>query len=345
MTTNNLDAADLRKVPAGGWVAEDVMDSIWDISHIPLPYTDRAGGGNADNQFTEWNVDKLRDPDLTNARVDGQDTIEENDTNTGNRLGNHCQISTKTVQVSTRAQDSDTFGNTGGLAYQIMMRQRELRRDVEAIALSMQGSVEDDGDTVAGNAGSVFSFIKTHALVGAGGSVGGFNNTTKLTADINPGTARPLTETMIRDVCQAVYESGGDPSIFMARTPVIRKLSEYLFTASARVATVTADVGQDRTPATAKGSINVFVTDFGVTLDLIPNRLQPASSTGVSSAGIFDFEYLDLIYLTGYRVEPLAKTGLADKRQMLVDWTNRVRNELSQGAIHGIDETAEVTYA
>lgn len=345
MTTQNLDAADLRQVQAGGWVAEDVMDQIWDISNIPLPFTDRAGGGNADNQYTEWNVDKLRDPDLANAKVDGQDTINANDTNTGNRLGNHCQISTKTVQVSTRAQDSDTFGNTGGLAYQIMMRQRELRRDVEAISLSMQGSVEDDGDTIPGNAGSVFSFIKTNAMVGAGGSVPGFNFTSKLTGDIVPGTARPLTETMIRDVCQSVYEDGGDPTVLMGRTAVIRKISEYLFTASARVATLTADVGEDRTPATAKGAVNVFITDFGVVLDLIPNRLMPASSTGVSSVGIFDFEYLDIIFLTGYRVEPLAKTGLADKRQMIVDWTTRVRNELSQGAIHAIDETAAVTYA
>lgn len=344
MAVNNLNETDLRSVPRGGWVAEDVMDQIWDISNIPLPFTDRAGGGSVDNQYSEWNVDRLRDPDITNAKVDGQDTIDENDTNTGGRLGNHCQISTKTVQISTRAQDSDTFGNTGGMAYQIMMRQRELRRDVEAICLSMQGSVEDDGDTIAGNAGSVFSFIKTNAEVGAAGAVGGFNNATGLTADVNPGTARPLTETLIRDVCQNVYDLGGNPSVFMARTAVIRKLSEYLFTASARVATVTADVGQDKKPATAKGSINVFVTDFGVTLDLIPNRLMPASSAGVSSAGIFDFEYLDVPYLTGYRVEPLAKTGLADKRQMLVDWTTRVRNEESQGAIHGIDETAAVTY-
>jgi hypothetical protein len=345
MTTNNLDAADLRKVQAGGWVAEDVMNEIWDISNIPLPFTDRAGGGSADNQYHEWNNDKLRDPDINNAKVDGADTIGANDTNTGIRLGNHCQISTKTVQVSTRAQDSDTFGNTGGLAYQVMMRQRELRRDVEAINLSLQGSVEDDGDTVPGNAGSIFSFIKTNSYVGATGSVPGWSSSTKLTGDVVPGTARPLTETLVRDVCQKVYDAGGDPSVFMARTPVIRKLSEYLFTASARVATVTADVGQDKKPATAKGSINVFVTDFGVTLDLIPNRLQPASSAGVSSVGIFDFEYLDVVFLTGYRVEPLAKTGLADKRQMIVDWSNRVRNELSQGAIHAIDETAEVTYA
>jgi hypothetical protein len=344
MTTNNLDATDLREVPAGGWIAEDVMSQIWDISYIPLPFTDRAGGGSVSNQYTEWNVDRLRDPDMTNARVDGQDTIDENDTNTGGRLGNHCQISTKTVQISTRAQDVNTFGNTGSIAYQVMMRQRELRRDREAIAISMQGSVESDAEAdIAGEAGSVFSFIKTNAQVGVGGAVAGFNPTTKLTTDVNPGTARPLTETMIRDACQDVYDLGGNPSVLMARTTVIRRISEYLFTASARVATVTADVGQERTPATAKGSINVFVTDFGVTLDLIPNRLMQPSSAGVSSAGIFDFEYLDMPLLTGFRVEPLAKTGLADKRQMLVDWTTRVRNEESQAAIHGIDETAPVT--
>lgn len=337
MSTANLDSADLKKVPSGGWINEDLMQQIWDISSIPLPYTDRAGTSGVEQEYSEWNVDKLRDPDLANKKVDGQD-LTGNDTNTGNRLGNHCQISTKVVAVSTRADASDTVGGSKTLAYQVMMRQRELKRDVEAIALSNQGSVADDGDTVPGEAGSVFSFIKTNGFHGAGGSTPGFNNTTKLTGDVVAGTARGGTEKMVRDCCQAVYEKGGDPTTMMARPSVIRGFSEYCFTSSARIATLTSETGQKEGAATAKGAVNVFVTDFGVTLDLIPNRLQPVVSAGVSNIGIFDFEYLDLGYLVGYRTEPQAKTGLSEKRQMLVDWTNKVRNEEAQGAIYDITE-------
>ena len=64
------------------------------------------------------------------------------------------------------------------------------------------------------------------------------------------------------------------PSVAMGRPVVIRKLSEYLFSTTAKVATLMSDVGQKAEAATAKGAVNVFVTDFGITLALTPNRLQ-----------------------------------------------------------------------
>ena len=338
MATANLDSADLKAVGRGGMIKEDVMDKIWDISQIPLPFSDRAGfGGSVDNAYTEWTVDRLRDPNLNNAVVDGAD-ITQNDTNVGSRLGNHCQISVKEVQVSTRADSSDTIGRDKELSYQVMMRQRELRRDVEAISLSMQGSVADDGATIAGKAGSVFSFLKTNVNLGATGTSAGFNPTTGLTASVVPGTARGLTETMIKDMCNNIYNKGGDPSTLMARPSVIRLISEYMFTSSARIATMTTDVGQGTGAATAKGAVNVYATDFGVTLDLIPNRLMPQSSAGTSSVLFADWGFVQGAYLRGYQVEPLAKTGLSEKRMMSVDWTLKVLNEEALGAIHAINE-------
>jgi hypothetical protein len=342
MATANLDAADLKAVGRGGMISEDVMSKIWDISNIPLPFSDRAGfGGSADNEYTEWTVDRLADPNLNNAVVDGAD-ITQNDTRVGTRLGNHCQISVKEVQVSSRADASDTIGRDKELAYQVMMRQRELRRDVEAISLSMQGSVADDGATVPGKVGSVFSFIKTNVNLGATGTATGFNATTGLTASVVPGTKRGLTETMVKNMAQSIYDKGGDPSTMMARPAVIRLFSEYMFTASARVATMTTDVGQGEGAATAKGAVNVFVTDFGVTLDMVPNRLMPITAAATSSILFADWAYIEGAFLRGYQVEPLAKTGLSEKRMMSVDWTLKVLNEEALGAIHAIDETIAV---
>ena len=287
MASFNLDSADLKRNPQGNLIHEDVMDQIWDISRIPLPFFDRAGNDDPEQEHHEWTTDRLRDPDLTNAHIDGADTTG-NDTNLGLRMGNHCQISTKAVRVSTRANASDTIGRDNELEYQLMMRLRELNRDREAIALSLQGSVEDDGNAVAGKIGSVFSFIKTNSSVGATGSVPGYDPVTKLTGTVVPGTARPLTETLLRDMLQRAYELGGDPNVFMARPGVVRKLSEYGFTSTARIATVTSEAGTDRTPAVAKGAINVWITDFGVTLDLIPNRLMQTDGRHGGGAGIID---------------------------------------------------------
>jgi hypothetical protein len=153
-----------------------------------------------------------------------------------------------------------------------------------------------------------------------------------------------MTETVLRDTVQNVYLAGGPDGrrtlVLMARPENIRKISEYGFTSTARVATVTSPVSQDdRGGVTLQGAVNVFITDFG-TLEMIPNRLQPTSAANTSHVGIFDFEYIDVVLLSGYETIPLAKTGLADKRSMAVDGTLRLRNEDSCGVIYDVDQQA-----
>ncbi len=343
MAAADLDAANLAAVPFGGLINESVMQQIWDISRIPLPFTDIAGTDTHSNAYHEWTVDALSDPVSNNFQIDGA-VITSDDTGTGNRVGNHSGISTKRVSISTRARESDTIGRSDELSYQVMMRQQELRRDVEAAALENNASVASTGvGGVAGEVGGLPSWIETNVSFPATGSAGGFQTGTGLTAAATMGTAEALTETKIRNVAEACYEQGGSPTILMLRPSVCRKLSEYLFTSSARIATLTSETGQSESGATAKGSVNVFVTDFGVVLELTPNRIQRNYATDESAAFLIDPGHVRLSYLYGYRVEPLAKTGLADIRLMSVDWTLVVTTEKAHGMIGGIDNTAAVT--
>jgi hypothetical protein len=344
MATTNLDAANLAAVEFQGLINEDVMQQIWDISKIPLPFSDMIGSDDASNQYTEWTLDELAAPDITNAVVDGSDQTG-NDSVTGSRVGNHCQESVKVVQVSTRARNVDTIGRSDELSYQVMRRQQELRRDVEAISLTGQASVADNGDAIAGKAGGLDAWLETTTSRGAVGADGGFDTATGLVTASTPGNKRGLTETLVRDAVEGVYQEGGDPTVLMSIPSVIRKFSEYLFTASARVATLYADQGKSEEQATALGSVNVFVTDFG-TLTLVPNRLQQtytAADTGeVATAFVIDPTYVRHAYLTGYRTEPLAKTGLADKRLMCVDWSLKVLTEKAHALIADINPTVDV---
>jgi hypothetical protein len=50
-----------------------------------------------------------------------------------------------------------------------------------------------------------------------------------------------------------------------------------------------------------------------------------------------DPSLIELSYLQGYNVQPLAKSGLADKRQMTVDWTLKVLNEKGLAMYADID--------
>ena len=138
------------------------------------------------------------------------------------------------------------------------------------------------------------------------------------------------------------------PSHLMSVPSVIRNLSEYMFTSSSRIATLTGDT-KNRGPASAMGSVNVFLTDFGVELRFMPNRLQQAYDSDGGSTGdaavamLIDPDYAAISYLHGYRVEPLSKTGLADNRQMAVDFTYVVNEPRAHRALFDIDINAAVT--
>jgi hypothetical protein len=86
----------------------------------------------------------------------------------------------------------------------------------------------------------------------------------------------------------------------------------------------------------------VFITDFGQTVRLVANRLQAADATATSSMYMLDPAHLRQSMLRGYQTEPLAKTGLADKMLMSVEYSMLVLNEKSQGAILAIDEALAV---
>lgn len=340
MATQNLDSADLKAVDFNGLIREDVMNAIFDISRIPLPFTDMIGSGSHKNEYAEWTVDELAQPDVSNAVVDGADA-NGNDYQVGQRVGNHSQTSDKVVRVSYRADASDTIGRARELSYQISRRQQELRRDVEAIALENQASVADNGDAIAGLSGGLPTWLNTSVT---NGTAGGFNLSTGLTtAFTTGGSAVALTEANIRDTVQSVYQEGGDPTKLMSVPAVCRIISEYLFTSSARIATLLSDQGKSAEKATAMGAVNVFVTDFG-TLDIVPNRLQQLQTAAAAGDSAFVFildpEYLSMSYLYGYRTDMLAKMGLAENRQMAVDWTLKVHTEKAHGMIGDVSVTA-----
>lgn len=325
-----------------GLVNEDVMQKIWDISNIPLPFTDMIGTDRSNNSYKEWTVDALQAPDTTNALVDGDDVTSNNE-NLGNREGNHHQISGKRVQVSHRARNVDTIGRADELSYQIIMRQRELRRDVEAIMLTYQASRADNG-TLPGLSGGLNAWITDNDDRGATATATGFAS--GVVAAATQGTTRTLTETLIRAAVESVYIDGGDSSVVMSIPEMIRRISQYLFTSSARVATLMSDQGKSAEKATAMGSVNVLVTDFG-TVELIPNRLMPITNSGAGTENtevfVLDPMYLAISYLQGYETEPLAKTGTADNRMMTVDWTLLVKNQKAQAIIADIDYKNDVT--
>lgn len=348
-----LDADDLKDVAAGGLVREDVLDMIFDISDIPTVFLDMIGTEGFDNSYSEWTEDKLAAPDITNKVISGSDSVSTNNKATvanAKRVGNHAQISEKLVIVTERGQSVDAIGRSDEMGYQTAQRMQELRRDVEAISLTGQASVQDNGDNVAGQSAGAAAWITTNKDLGVGGAVPGFQTGTKLVTAQTAGAERGLTWTMISNQIEAVYTLGGNPSVLMSVPGVTKRLGRYLFTtpyAAAPTANVNgagAGVAQ-----VSQGYIDTFKTDFGTLMQIIPNRLQQTYlSIGADPdpqvANVFglDPRFWKLGLLYGWKVDPLGKIGLSHRKLLHVDWMLKAYLERANFLIADIDPTVDV---
>lgn len=357
MATENLDAVDLGAVPLKGFIREDLMEKINNISPVTRPFSDSIGSTEASNTFKEWGLEALEPATPNNARVDGSSSDGINDTVTGERVGNYCQQATKTVRVSDRGRNVNTIGGSDELIRQLMRRQQALRRDEESTYLSRNIAVAGDGTSAAGKCAGVGGWIGTgQSAINTDRGVGGADPILSgdpggyPTTGAAAGTARALSETTIKEMLQAAFKNGGAPTMAISTLPVIEIFSNYLFTSSARVATLQSDVQQsNRTNASsgngnsgggvvAQGSVNVFVSTYGV-LELVPSLFQPTTAADTADLYLLDPLLWERAYLQGYETRELARTGLADNREISVDFTLCSLNESGSAVVADVSET------
>jgi hypothetical protein len=259
-------------------------------------------------------------------------------------VGNHSQTSTKVISVSHRADDSDRIGAEKEFAYQLSRANNHLRRDLEAISLSDQASVADNGSTTAGKTGGLGSWIASNVFDASGAEVAatGYNHTTgKTTTPTAVETGGALSWGGVKSAIQAVYEEGGDVSVLMARPSVIAGISEFAYSGEVPIASLTADQGKSQDKQAAVGAIQVIVTDFGK-VKLVPNRIMQPMTDGNDAVYLLDPEYLSTSYLSGIQGYDLAKTGLSNKKMLATDWGVRCHNERAQAMIVGVDSAEAV---
>lgn len=347
MATANTDAYDLSSIDWEGVISEDVIDEIFNIDPIDLPYMDMTERMDSDNQYKSWVKENLDAISIDNALVDGAvgaDIPAVVDPDMA-RVGNHHQIMGKTIKVSKRSRNVDTIGYADRLIHEITLRQKSLRRDMEATLLTNQASVEGT-DTVKGRMAGCAAMFETNIVNGtAGGFAAGIYSAP------TPSAARALTEDDLRDAAEAAYNEGGNVTKLMSTPKMIRKISEYMFNETARVATLMSDRREatdgeyGKMGVTAIGAVNTFISDFDA-LELVPNRMQqPYDNGGTDCVDVylFDPDYWAVSYLYGIEVDELGRTGLADERLMSVDMTNMALQEKSSAVIMGINPALALT--
>lgn len=304
---------------------EDLADIIYDISPTDTPFMSSIGRGSCSQTLHEWQTDELAAADPNNAVLEGDEASFATPAATV-RVGNYTQISRKTVIISGTLETVDKAGRRSELAYQIAKRGRELKRDMETIFLANQGGNAGGVGTARRLAG-LGAWVKTNTdAAGDGGDptyTAGVPNAAR-----TDGTPRAFTETILKNVIQQVWTSGGNPRVLM-----VGPYNKTVVSGFSGIATRNFDLSNvSPRPTAIIAAADVYVSDFGV-LRVIPNRFQRERD-----AWVLDFDLLSVRYLRPIQQERLAKTGDAEKRMILAEYTLRVNQEAGLGLAADLED-------
>jgi hypothetical protein len=305
---------------ANNSVRESLADVIYNISPEETPFMSNAGRGSAKQTYNEWQTDALASPSTSNAHIEGDDSALEARAATV-RQGNYTQISKKVVGVSGTVEATDKAGIRSMMAYEMSKASAELKRDMESILLNKQAAVAGDASTARKLAG-LPNWIVTNANIagdGAAATFSGGSTSGYPSADRTDGTQRAFSETILKDVIQQMWVEGGTPKMLMVGPVNKQKVSAFSGLASSRF-----NVSTNRA-LTIIATADIYLSDFGE-LSIVPNRWQRERE-----ALFIDPEYVQVDYLRDFKTEDLAKTGDSMKKQIIVEYSLRVKNEKALG--------------
>lgn len=299
-------------------IREDLSNVISNISPEETPFISNVGKGKAKNTFYEWQIDSLASPDSANAVVEGDEAAFSTPAAT-TRLGNYTQISRKTLIISGTVEAVDKAGRKSEEAYQMAKRGAEIKRDMETMALANQAAVVGNTTTPRRTAG-LPAWLTSNVSRGATGANGVLTNGVPTTAATD-GTARAFTEALLKPVLQSVWTSGGSLKMLMVGPGNKVAASGFAGIAQQRFNVEGAK------QSTIIGAADIYVSDFG-NVTIVPNRFQRNRD-----AFVLDPAYAEIVYLRPMFREKLAKTGDAEKSQMIVEWGLKVNNEAAHGVV------------
>ena len=183
----------------------------------------------------------------------------------------------------------------------------------------LNGAVANAGDTTtARTTASLGAFIKTNTDKQTNGADPSY--TTLPNNARSDGNVRTFTETILKNVIQKVWTSGGTPKILMCGPVNKQRVSGFSGIASSRF-----NIDGGATPATLVGAVDIYVSDFG-NVQVIANRFQRERD-----AWVIDPDYAKMTVLRPYQQVELAKTGDAEKRMLLIEFGHKVTAENAHG--------------
>jgi hypothetical protein len=269
-----------------------------------------AAKSKASNTLHEWQTQDLASAVTSNAQAEGDNATAKTVTAT-TRLTNRTQISTKTVIVSGTQQAMNPAGRKDELAYQLSLASLELKRDMESSATQLD-ILATSPRQARGLVGWVVDNVDRNA-----GTLASYSGNTGRTK----GTAVAFTEARLKNVLQLVYTAGGDPDTLMMGPKAKQTFSSFTGNATRY------DKAEDKSVTAA---VDIYISDFG-TLTAVPNRFQDANDVFALQS-----DKWAIAYLRPFQTVELAKTGDAEQRELIVEWTVEARAPKANGAVYDV---------
>jgi hypothetical protein len=217
---------------------------------------------------------------------------------------NYTQIFSKGVKITGTAQAIEHAGVNAEDAYQIDLRLRELKRELDRTCIMGVRAATDVSASAYGTMGGLIDFI-------------GFISTSGNTN----GTAETLTPSVLNAMAKQIFDDGGMPTHVIVGGTQKQKISTF-------------DQEFRRSTLDTRRSgytVEEFVTDLGMNLQVIVDRWVPNDV-----AVVIDSSKVKVLPLRtrAFFLEKLGKTGDSNDWQIIGEYTMEVRNAAQAHAYH-----------
>ena len=306
----------------GAGIAESFEDVIFDISPEETPLLSMAKKSTAAQTYHQWQTDVLAAA-ATNAQLEGDDASYATLAAT-TVLGNYCQISRKTVNISNTYDVVRKYGRKSEVAYQLMKAGKELKRDMEYALVRNQASSAGGAGTARSSAG-IESWISGNRVLATGSASGttpGF--AAGVVAAPTDGTSVTFIEADLKSALELAWLDGGDPT-----TILMSSKNKKAFANFAGIADKQFQVNGTN-QAVVTGAADVYVSDYGTHTVKLDRFMRDEAVLCI------DPQYVAVASLRPMTKEELAKTGDSTKYLMTAEYALVVNNPDAHAKVQNV---------
>jgi hypothetical protein len=307
-------------------IREDLEDVIYDISPMDTWFFTKASRMRATNTLHDWQTDALAAPNGDNAYVEGDDFSAQAVTAT-TKYRNYTQIARKEIVVSRTMNKVNTAGRKEELAYQIVKKGKELKRDIETACIQNKAATSG-GASSARVAASVESWIFSANHVKAS-----TQTTSSTTAPVNgiqstvgvDGTVVAFNEGDLKNCLQQAWSCGGETDTILLGAVLKNKLDAFSGIAT-RFRNVAA--GQQ---ADIVAAADVYVSSYG-SHKVVLSRYMRATVVLCLDSSTWGIAWLDPIQSMS-----MPKSGDSERHMLVCEYTVVAKSPTANTKLTGVN--------